>query len=94
MANAVYKKLHSWNDIAMQPRRSCIRTVICRPRLQSSMVRESNRDKDVTTELVYPPRGREVSVSDLSVSGYSGLIGGEPCDGCPATVDRIFRHGR
>jgi hypothetical protein len=39
--------------------------VLCRPRLQSSMARESNRDKDVTTVHVYPPRGREVSVSDL-----------------------------
>jgi hypothetical protein len=41
MASAVYEKLHSLYDIVMQPRRSCIRTVICRPRLQSSMVRES-----------------------------------------------------
>lgn len=69
MVNADYKKLHSLDDILMQPRRSCIRTVISRPRLQSSMVRESNRDKDVTTEQLYPPRGREVDVSDLLVSG-------------------------
>ena len=73
MVNADYKKLHSLDDMLMQPQRSCIRTVISRPRLQSSMVRESNRDKDVTTEQLYPPRGRgrKVDVNDLLVSGSS-----------------------
>lgn len=81
MGNADYKKLHSLDDMLMQPQRSCIRTVISRPRLQSSMVRESNRDKDVTTEQLYPPRGREVDFSDLSVSDSGEWKGAGPCDG-------------